>query len=248
MIWLGKRTNDSMPFTGDIAEVIIYNTTLDQSARNTIQTYLAGKYNITSGALPVELTTFTAAVEKKNTILKWKTATEVNNYGFEIERSLVTGHQSLAKWEKIGFVQGNGNSNSPKMYEFTDKHPMSGKNFYRLKQIDNDGNYEYSHEVEVDIKNAPDNFEFFNNYPNPANPVTTIKFGLPVRSSVSINIYNTLGELVTQLTNEVKDPGYYEVRWDASNVSSGIYFYIIRAKEDGRAKEYKSVKKMIILK
>jgi hypothetical protein len=119
-----------------------------------------------STALPVELTYFTAKAEQEKVILNWQTATEVNNYGFEIERSLPPsplpkegGVTPLplgkglgdgqwkglgdGQWEKIGFVQGNGNSNSPKEYSFVDNSPSSGNLQYRLKQIDTDGKYEY---------------------------------------------------------------------------------------------------------
>ena len=99
-------------------------------------------------ALPVELTSFAVMIVKDIVELNWETATEVKNYGFDVERTLV--HST--KWQKIGFVQGNGNSNSPKEYSFTDPSVTSGSYAYRLKQLDNDGKYEYSKEVEIDLR------------------------------------------------------------------------------------------------
>jgi hypothetical protein len=105
-------------------------------------------------------------------------------------------------WEKIGFVQGNGNSNSPKNYAFTDKNPAGGSKFiYRLKQIDNDGKFEYSDQVEVEL--LPDKFELYQNYPNPFNPVTNIKFSLPADSKLELDIYNIIGEHLVTLVNKI---------------------------------------------
>ncbi|MDP1678068.1 MAG: hypothetical protein Q8L88_14520, partial [Bacteroidota bacterium] len=90
-------------------------------------------------ALPVELVSFSATAKGKNVELKWNTATEVNNYGFEIERSVVSDRHlqgdGYFSWTKIGFVEGNGTTNAPKLYSFVDAS-ASGKVLYRLKQID----------------------------------------------------------------------------------------------------------------
>ena len=103
------------------------------------------------GALPVELTSFTANLIGGNVELHWATQTEVNNYGFEIERA-TSLTQIIPVWDKVGFVEGNGNSNSPKEYSFTDFPNGETKFQYRLKQIDNDGKYEYSSVVSIEIK------------------------------------------------------------------------------------------------
>ena len=118
--------------------------------------------------LPVELTSFTACVIGNAVKLSWETETEVNNYGFEVERSKKFDARSET-WEKIGFVNGNGNSNSPKSYFYEDKNVTAGKYSYRLKQIDNDGQFEYSKTIEVNIT-LPAKFELSQNYPNPFNP------------------------------------------------------------------------------
>ena len=134
-----------------------------------------------SDPLPVELTSFTANANKTQVDLKWQTSIEVNNYGFEIERKL------SGNWQKIGFVQGNGNSNSPKGYTHTDKNLGGGSKFqYRLKQIDNDGKFEYSNEVEIFL--SPTEFAIYQNYPNPFNSSTTIKYQVPFQARRIIKV------------------------------------------------------------
>ena len=140
-------------------------------------------------ALPVELSFFSASIISSSVKLSWQTATEVNNYGFEVERQSHTSTPlSLTEWEKLGFVTGNGNSNSPKTYSFVDNKISAGKYSYRLKQIDNNGQFEYSKTIEVDL-GAPKKFELSQNYPNPFNPTTTIRFSLPEALTVKLTIY-----------------------------------------------------------
>jgi len=191
--------------------------------------------NGTSSALPVELTSFTASTDSDKVLLKWKTATEVNNYGFEIERK--TNNTS---WQKIGFVLGHGNSNSPKEYLFKDNNSLSGKYTYRLKQIDNDGKYKYSKEIEVEV--VPLVFELLQNYPNPFNPSTTIKYSLAKTSLVKLRIYDILGSEVKRLVDEVKLAGNYEIKFNANQLASGVYFYQIKAGD------FVKTKKLILIK
>ena len=193
-------------------------------------------------ALPVELTSFTASVKNTSVNLKWSTATEINNYGFEIERTVNTSIPlSVTKWEKIGFVSGSGNSNSQKDYSFNDSYPTGGSSFrYRLKQIDNDGTFSYSDGVEVEI--VPNKFELSQNYPNPFNPGTTIRYSMPQQGNVTLKVYDVLGNKVATLVNETQSAGKYEVRFDASQLSSGIYFYQLKTDN------YYEIKKMTLIK
>lgn len=189
-------------------------------------------------ALPVELSSFTGkVVDGKKVDLNWITKTEVNNYGFNIERRIKDG-----EWNNIGFVEGQGNSNSPKTYKFIDNNLFSGgSNFqYRLKQVDNDGQFKYSDVVEVEI--VPTKFELLQNYPNPFNPSTTIRFSLPVATQLKINIYNMLGQLVQTLAEGKYEAGYYKVTFDASGLPSGAYVYRIESSE------YTQVMKMVLMK
>ena len=196
--------------------------------------------------LPVELTSFTANVNTNNVSLSWKTATEVNNNGFEIQRKVRDQKSEVSgQWEKVGFVLGHGNSNSPKEYSFTDKNLTGGTNFvYRLKQIDNDGQYQFSKEVEVEV--VPKQFNLYQNYPNPFNPSTNIKFDLPEAAKVTINIYNILGEKVASLLNKTVEAGFHEVQFNGSDLSSGTYIYRMEASSSGQ--NFIQTKKMLLLK
>ena len=197
--------------------------------------------------LPVELTSFNASVSGGKVTLNWQTATEVNNYGFEIQRSVVSGQRSVisdqrSEWETIGFVEGHGNSNSPKDYSFIDENPGSGKFEYRLKQIDNNGNFGYSAAIEVEINQLPTELKLYQNYPNPFNPSTVISWQLPVSGHVSIKVYDILGNEVAALVDDNLSAGNYEIEFDASQLSSGVYFYSLSAGD------FHQTKKMIVLK
>ena len=174
--------------------------------------------------LPVELSSFTAKVLRSGGIkLDWRTETEVNNYGFEIERSQISEVKSQSEWERIGFVEGNGNSNSPKKYSYSDLNINFGKYAYRLKQIDTDGQFEYSEIVEVDAGNIPEEIVLEQNYPNPFNPITKIKFALAETQQVELKVFDILGNEVAELFNGVAEGGkVYEREFSAENYSSGI--------------------------
>jgi hypothetical protein len=210
--------------------------------------------------MPVELTSFTADFNGSDVKLKWATATEVNNYGFEVQRS--TGADD---WEIIGFIEGHGNSFSPKEYQFTDdmstlEDPSKIDLLqYRLKQIDLDGEYQYYELTDaVNLINVtsiindglPNEFELFQNYPNPFNPSTTIKYSLPYVGTghapsvqiVNLVVYDQLGREVTTLVDEQQNPGIHQVEWDASGLASGIYVYRLTSKY------FTSTKKMILLR
>lgn len=190
--------------------------------------------------LPVELSTFTATPNKNAVELKWQTTTEVDNYGFEVERALFST-SSIQAWQKIGFIPGSGNSNSPKNYSFTDKNPVGGKKFiYRLKQIDNSGKYEYSNEVEVEF--VPSEFALYQNYPNPFNPATTIKFAMAKAGRVNLTVYNLVGEKVTTLLDENRDAGFYTIEFNASKLASGIYIYRMTTSDFVQTKKFTLLK------
>ena len=182
--------------------------------------------------VPVELTSLTAYANGNIVVLKWTTATEINNKGFDVERSLTptpSQREGAFKWEKIGFVQGIGTSTHPKEYSYVDAISKYGRYLYRLKQIDFDGKEKYSEEVLVEAGLKPDNFILEQNYPNPFNPTTFIKFSLPQVSKVNLSIYNSLGELVNIIAYGEYEAGVYERVFDASGLASGIYIYVLRA-------------------
>jgi hypothetical protein len=190
----------------------------------------------------VELTSFTAALNNSEVELNWTTATEVNNYGFEVERVIRNEELGIRNWKKVGFVQGNGNSNSSREYSFTDKTITFGSYAYRLKQLDNDGAHTYSDVIEVNAVQIPNGFLLNQNYPNPFNPSTKINYSIPVDSRVQLLVYGITGEQVKSLVNEYQTAGIYTVDFDASVLSSGIYFYKIIANN------FLQIKKMSVLK
>jgi len=197
--------------------------------------------SVENNPLPVELSSFSASVIGSSIKLNWRTEIEVNNYGFEIERKVGNLQSSVGKYEKIGFVNGNGNSNSPKSYSYEDKGLTPEKYNYRLKQIDNDGQFEYSKTIEVNF-GVSEKFELSQNYPNPFNPTTAISFSLSIAGNVKLTIYNTLGEEVKSLLNEFKESGTHTIRFDGSELNSGMYIFKL---ESG---SFIQSRKMILLK
>ena len=199
-------------------------------------------------AVPVELTSFTANAGTESVVLKWETATETNNNGFEIERK-VSGN-----WESIGFVKGNGTSSQFSKYTYNDNvsNLNADKAVYRLKQIDLDGSFKYSKEIEVTIVNGPKEYTLFQNYPNPFNPTTTIKYALPFESNVKISVYNITGQLIKVLVNSEQPTGNHEVTFSTNSndvqLSSGIYFYTIEAQAIGGSGSFRQTKKMVLMK
>lgn len=184
--------------------------------------------------LPIELSSFTATqVGGNNVRLAWTTLSEVNNYGFHVQRRSAEDpeFQNLAN----GFVAGNGTTNIPHQYEYIDVQVPSGSWFYRLKQVDFDSDVHYTDpihlEVLTDVKgNAPNRFELLQNYPNPFNPSTEIRFSLEFAGHASLEVINVLGQKMMTLYDETAEPGkYYTVNLDTTDLSSGVYFYLLRS-------------------
>jgi len=171
--------------------------------------------------VPVELTSFTAEATADGVLLKWITASELNNHGFEVERSL-----NGTEFFTVAFIQGSGTTTETKTYSYTDDVDYKGGEifFYRLKQVDLDGRVNYSSIVEVEF-DIPKDFVLHQNYPNPFNPSTTIKYAVPKTSLVNIKVYDLTGQEVASLVNEVKEVGTYEIKFDARNLASGVYLY-----------------------
>lgn len=186
--------------------------------------------------LPVEFTSFTSNVIRDKVALHWSTSSELNNSGFDIERSAAEGD-----WTKAGSVSGSGSTNETKNYSFNDK-VTSGKYKYRLKQIDFNGSFNYhylSDEINVGM---PMQFNLSQNYPNPFNPVTKIDLELPSDGNVNLIVYDISGREVSKLLNGFKPAGYYTVDFNASELASGIYFYMIKAGE------FQATKRMVVVK
>ena len=200
------------------------------------------KTSVPNTVLPVELTTFTANSDLNNVVLNWSTATEINNKGFEIQRS--NGSQQFIS---IGFVEGKGTTTEVHNYSFTDSKLEQGKYSYRLKQIDLNGNVSISNEVNVTIF-SPNMFSLEQNYPNPFNPTTIIQYSLPSDCNVKMTVVNSLGEVVREVINSSQNSGMHTVNLDASGLASGIYFYNIKANSLNGNMNYTATKKMIVIK
>jgi len=192
-------------------------------------------YKFNGDPLPVELTSFSANVIDSKVHINWATATEINNRGFEIQR--MTGEN----WVFVGFKEGRGTTTEATEYTFVDDSELNpGKISYRLKQLDFDGRYSYSKIVEVDL--APADFALCQNYPNPFNPSTVINYQLPENSFVSLKVFDMIGNEVAVLVNEEKQAGSHSVTFEANNISTGVYFYQIKAGD------FVSMKKLIFMK
>lgn len=251
----------------DVINGLIFNETITDSGQIIIPDIGSGflldllilvNYN---NVVPIELTSFTASVlqNEKAVQLNWTTATETNNSGFEIQRSpsLIPSQREgtsqtplWGDWGAVGFVPGFGTTTEPKSYSFIDENIPSGTYKYRLKQINYDGSFEYSNEIEVGVDFTPQEFLLYQNYPNPFNPTTTIKFEIPKVKThrdaslqiVTLKVYDILGNEVATLVNEEKQPGVYEVQFDASSLASGMYLYKLQAGS------FVQTKKMILLR
>ncbi|MGB5288323.1 MAG: LamG-like jellyroll fold domain-containing protein [Ignavibacteriaceae bacterium] len=222
----------SATMIGKMDEFRVYNRALDAAE-------VAATWNIS--IIPVELTSFTASVTGNNVKLLWETATEINNSGFSIERK-----SASSDFIEIGFVPGFGTTSEPKSYAFNDQNLRAGEYTYRLKQIDFDGTFAYSDEVEVDVI-APAEFSLDQNYPNPFNPSTKITFSLAVDSKVSLKVFDVIGQEVASLISQDLSAGVHNYNFNAAGINSGVYFYRIEA-TGVNGTEFVDVKKMILVK
>jgi photosystem II stability/assembly factor-like uncharacterized protein len=182
---------------------------------------------ISSAALcvPVELTSFTANLNNGHIVLRWATATETNNQRFDIQRKSANSDFITA-----GSVAGNGTTTQPHNYTYTDYNAAAGNYVYRLDQVDLDGTHNYSQEVCINVANV---WSLYQNFPDPFNPATKIRYQIPLQSNVMLKVYDILGHEIKTLVNENKPAGNYEVEFNASDLASGVYFYRIIATPNG---------------
>lgn len=195
--------------------------------------------------IPVELNSFTVSVDEIDVVLYWETGSERNNSGFEIQRK--TGDD----WVKIGFVEGKGSTAENTGYSFIDNwkyESFTGTVYYRLKQIDFDGTFEYSQILSADIDFTPKEYALYQNYPNPFNPVTLIKYALPYDSKVKLIVYSITGEIVGVFVDEIQSAGFQQFEFNSANLSSGMYIYSLNASSIDGAQNFQSVKKMVLMK
>jgi Secretion system C-terminal sorting domain len=219
----------------DVTKIVIrVNSISSQSLTD----YNFDNITLNTNTLPVELATFEAQLDYKGIKLSWETATEINNYGFDIERE-----NNNSDWQKIGFINGSGVSNVLKSYSYIDSTVKDGTNYsYRLKQIDNDGNYNYSTSIKIETKPLTLSYTLSQNYPNPFNPITTINYTLPTKDKVILKVYNITGSEITTLVNQEQYVGTYSIKFNGANLASGVYLYSLVTSSGAE------VKKMILLK
>ncbi|WP_337872609.1 T9SS type A sorting domain-containing protein, partial [Ignavibacterium sp.] len=175
--------------------------------------------------VPVELVSFTADYLNNAVQLIWITATETNNFGFEIQK-----RYENEQYQKIAFIPGSGTSTNRVSYSFADTDIKSDKIYYRLKQIDFNGDESFSPEVLVDVQ-SPEDFILYQNYPNPFNPSTKISFTIPsgVNNLVTLKLYDILGNEVAVLIEDFIESGRHEIEFNAENLSSGMYLLKLKS-------------------
>lgn len=234
-VTLDLNTQNAQRNNGDNADIYIDVTITNPDG----QSVTANNFIKVEGALPVKLASFTHTVKDRNVNLSWTTIEEINNSGFEIYRKQSGSENS---WTKIGFVKGSGNSKTPKNYTYIDKNLNKGVYNYKLKQIDFNGNYEYFELNSAVQINSPSKFVLSQNYPNPFNPVTKISFQIPEITEVKLIVYDITGRVITILVDNKLEAGYYEFEFNGSYLSSGIYFYELRAGN------FRETKKMLLIK
>ncbi|NVM03457.1 MAG: S8 family peptidase, partial [Candidatus Helarchaeota archaeon] len=222
---------------------ILDSSTVDLGELGKDNVYGSGLLSLSlSTPVPVKISYFDVyAYDENKIILEWETLSETNNFGFEIEKS-----KDKLNWWNVGFIRGNGTTHSENSYKFCDNENSIRKYYYRLKQVDFDGSYRYSPIAELKAL-IPEKWQIEQNFPNPFNADTFIKYKMPKNSFVSIKIYNILGKEIKILVNEFKQPGYYYIKWDGKNgssinVPSGIYFCEIKTKN------FHKIKKMVLLR
>ncbi len=243
--------------------IISYQDAVSQSGdyKYKIRAYNSGNQSgysneacITVSIVPVELSLFTIEISKEESsvILKWETASEKNNHGFEVERNMISSAAgNSGDFSTIGFVEGNGTTTEKSFYRYADdlsRTGFTGTAQYRLRQVDFDGTFSYSGVVQVSLNILMKDYHLEQNYPNPFNPSTNIRFNIPEESKVKVEIINSLGEIVSELVNEVRESGFYNETWNAGNFSSGVYYVRMKAVSLVSEKSYLQTIKILYLK
>jgi hypothetical protein len=210
----------------------------------TVQGTLVNNGSITGGGtlpLPVEMVSITVADARDGVELRWVTATEVNNFGFEIQRSSIS--QSTSGWTTLGFVKGGGTTSSLRTYAFVDRNPAAGLYAYRVKQINTDGTFTFSKSTQLEVAAVPKMFTLSQNFPNPFNPSTEIMFSVATAGKTVVEVYNLIGQRVDVLFDRVAEAGqHYLLTFTGTSLPSGLYFVKLQSGD------LVATKKMTLLK
>jgi hypothetical protein len=172
--------------------------------------------------IPVELISLSVNQIQTGIQLRWSTASEINNYGFEILRKSIEGD-----WEAICFVEGKGTTTEISQYSYLDQNFTEGKYSYRLKQIDFDGSYELSETFEIEVY-LPSELRLNQNYPNPFNSETVLSFIVPDDEMVHLYLLNSIGERVIDFINDRITAGFHTIKFNAENLASGVFFAVLQ--------------------
>jgi hypothetical protein len=244
--WVGELNN--IPFKRSN----IFNQVSTKLVNDTVKIFIPGGYGnvVSSGTgavtdrfdvaaftqiIPVELVSFSYSLIGNDVILNWSTASETNNKGFEVQKSL-----DGKSFTQIGFINGNGTSTNLNQYSFIDNN-VSGTVYYRLNQIDFDGTSKLTNIIEVNT-NSVVSYILKQNYPNPFNPSTSISYQIPERNFVSLKVIDILGNEVSTIVNEQQDAGMHKISFNASNLASGVYLYQLKVGN------FVATKRMLLMK
>lgn len=231
-------------FTDNVGSIATYTYRVIAYNDTAVSNY-SNETEIMVTQIPVEMISFSVNVSGNKILINWVTATEQNNKGYDIERNFGDN------WASIGFVKGHGTTTEKNTYSFTDDFTNDnyrGTIQYRLKQIDYDGTFHYSGTVMVNLDIKTRGYYLDQNFPNPFNPTTKIRFNVPEQSRVKVEIINVLGKVVEELYGGEMPQGTYEKVWDASRFASGVYYVRMKAESEVSGNTYFRVLKMLYLK
>ncbi len=186
--------------------------------------------------LPVELVNFTAKLYGKDVHLSWTTITELNCFGFEIQKSY-----DLVNWQILGFLEAHSNSVSPIEYSFIDEKTEPIKTFYRLKIIDNDGSFKFSEIININSEVLSE-YVLYQNYPNPFNSNTTISWSMNQSGFVELKLFDILGREIKTLVEEIKQAGFYRFQLNLDDLPSGVYYYQLSVNDFVQTKKLSLIK------
>lgn len=171
--------------------------------------------------LPISLLNFSAkANEKEEVLLEWSSSQEINNSHFEIERSKNGNY-----WETIGKENSKGNTNRQQNYSFLDIQALSGKSYYRLRQVDNNGAFSYSVIRQVNIQRSG-----LISYQNPIKDKINVSYYSDIEKEIFLTLYDTNGLLIKSL-NVALGIGHNNINWETTTLAAGVYFLKILDKE-----------------
>jgi hypothetical protein len=254
--YINNGDESGIAFASGIVEITTWTDTIRLNVEsNASSTFSVNQVRVeltrivaSTDPVPVELSAFNADILNNSVLLQWRTETEIDNYGFEVQRAY---NVSGSEWETISFIQGKGTVYSPQSYSYNDTEvKTNGKVNYRLKQIDNSGTFEFSDIVTIEM--AINNFEIYQNFPNPFNPSTKISYYLPFEAAVTISIFNIQGEKIAEYSESSLSGGTHSFDFNSNqlnfSLSSGTYFYRITAQNNQTAETYTAVRKMLFLK